>query len=286
MDTTILPQENRTFVLHPLVGKAAMKLGYEQAYRWYLALRGAKRDGICYFTRNEIIRVFEGFGWDRTQYYRLTKNEGFNTFFRIDRVGNVSFRALRNVCWTLGTSPGYPVEIDVLVLKGNVSKLRSAIYASGFSRERTIGRGRLSKEYGVSHNTQRKYEQENGVSVSKNHGRADTSAHEVLPIPEGAYVWEEKGTPYVRWQLPNTYHTTTFSRVRSGQAKHIGKAMRCNPYKGNGVQRRRPFLVNNWKGDLRGNVMLKTGETCRRLLRDGSVESGNLYEFFSFNVGH
>lgn len=279
-----IPESN--IKIYPALARAALAVGLARQCRWWHILRGvvARQGGWQYFTRDQVIAIFDAHGVDRRQAYHLFEDGGI--FFEVNhRRGVVALVGLQRVSEALGCDTGRPVLLPVEQVSGKVSKWKAAVYALAFERKpRNISRRRLQEETGVSGSTQRRYERAAGVKVERQFAYAKEG--EEVKIPDGAPWWWETidGAPVMVWQVVNRLilHRDTRkihpTHCRRGMSRKI---KRTSPKNGDGVHGRRRSIFDKEPRRLPAGSSLVRNPGAGLfgyINRSGRMQSGGLFE--------
>jgi hypothetical protein len=270
--------------IHPGLGKLALERDLTIPYRWWVMLRGSKPDGLEWYTREEVYEVFATYGLDKTQYNRLVNDANCHLFFIVDPTGRLFLHSLKKICINFGIVPGQPFFIDDADLR-KLKRFRAACYKAAFTEPRQAARSTLSQEFGISSDTQRRYEKIADVNVTQNYLYAPVAefAVEDLPIPpdqrlarlDERWHWNLNinGAECWVWCGPNTYYAPNSRLARPGQSRRIGRTVRGLVHRGEA--HRRFFHERLQPGRTRGDVALIAGSIA---LPDYGI-AGNLWQF-------
>jgi hypothetical protein len=148
-----------------------------------------------------------------------------------------------------GNKPG--ARQMLLDVSGSIEHWEAAIYAGWISHRNdpTIARETQAQLFGREPNTIRRWEAqrlENEVSVRHNYVQCSDPDRYFYHLPDytvgylARMYWEGKLYLEVRlrWQMPNTYFSTTYSTPHKGQASRVRKAVNAEypPYSKRGGQ--------------------------------------------------
>lgn len=283
-----------TTKIFPALGRASLRANVGRSFRWWSVLRGAKVDGVEWFTFDEVRNLFATHGWSRKQAYDcLDAAISGSPFFSVGNDGRLWLKSLENACMTLETVPGRPVEIPASSLRKQ-NTFQAEIYASMFDGEVKVSRAWLQSEYNLSKNTQRTYERNVGVKVAPTFVYLDVEAvddrFKALSLPDGIWAWTDEQNHRIIWQSKNVYKFTA-SIARRGMERKVTRTVRSGLNMGE-VERRRPFLVDDvlqdakrWRG-VPGGYAVKTTEQWDVYHGDGRVSVGSLYKLMSSGNVH
>ena len=257
-----------------------MRADIGRLFRWWSVLRDADTSGRGWFTFAQVQAVFKSLGWSRKQAYdcRGAANGGA-VFFSVGSDGRLYLRSLENVCMALETVPGRPVEIPAEALKRQ-NTFQAEVYAHRFSTETKIARSTLQSEFGISGNTQRRYEHATGVT-KKNGGKRHNFIRaglgvSPLPLPsDTCHVWQTEDG-FV-WQAPNTYKLNDVHKARRGMSRRVTRNLRRAVELSDDGERQR-FMADEAKHEHSGLHARRSGDTFNWWRNTGDEVTGPIYD--------
>jgi len=212
-------------------------------YRLWLLLRALDLEGKGWIDYKEAQKAFLALGLSRRS-FRDVLRKGESLWWTRGP-NRIFYASLEKVCFRLRVLPGRPVVIPLDSLR-KLSTFKRILYASFFTRERTISRARLMELWGVSRTTLRRWERATGIRIQQNYARSSkpfsagrSSGRRLIVGSE-----EENGGPYwevvldrkryLAWQIPNSYIYlgTEFAYAPYGLARKVRK--RLTPPEGGG----------------------------------------------------
>jgi hypothetical protein len=202
--------------------------------------------GIRYTPRhvNRLLERGEGLFWYAAENQNIYVRSWINLALELARRADARGMELE------GNKPG--VRQMLLDISGSLEHWEAAIYAGWISHRDglTIARETLSQLFGREPNTIRRWEAErlkdDQISIRRNYVQCSDPDRYFYYLPDYtvAYLarmyWEGKLYTEVRlrWQMPNSYFSATFSTAHKGQASKVRKAINAEypPYSKRGGQ--------------------------------------------------
>jgi len=240
---TTLPNPESVTCLHPSLALAM--LGQEQTApgRLWLLLRYLDVAGSGQVTIEMARQAFTGkdaslrfCGWRQL---RNLLRQGEGVFWQRDK-RTIWLRSLPNVANSLGVDrlQGRPVALPVEVLTAGISTFRAHLYASfhAGSAGTPISRDTLTDLTGLSHNSQRSYEDQAKVQATPNFAIGP----QLGLVDAQELHWEKGGAAFILtdhqgrrgpvgqqyhvWQLPNSY-SASHALLPKGRQKALNQAV-------------------------------------------------------------
>jgi hypothetical protein len=240
-----------TLKLYPDIALGMLRNELAAPGRIWLLLRHMDREGKGVFRIVNLRRQLAGkqtalrvCGWRQM---RNLLRQGEGVFWQRDKE-RLWLRSAAKTAAGLGVGrlTGRPVALPVTVLLGSIGQVRAHLYASFHgSRIKEMRKGELQKPIaratleqlsGITPQGQRLYEERAGVTVHRNYAVGEHSTperHQERAWQQGRGVFQlvdhngrqgRKGSAYLAWQLPNSYHTTYRQRPK-GQQKRINRQL-------------------------------------------------------------
>ncbi len=207
------------------------------AYRVWLLCRALDPRGRGIVGLTPLLQLLDAHGLNRHLLRRVRKQSGCRTFLTFHAT-HIEYRSLEAVCRSLGVLPGRAVSIPTESIESTES-FRAALYTAWIASHDDLhmSRERLSALFGISADTQRRWERLTGVEVTHNVievAKGDQEAAEAH-IPKDArldgdrlgraYVWEYRGSLY--YQSVNRYSAPHFERGCVGNVRKVSRAVRA-----------------------------------------------------------
>lgn len=179
--------------------------------------------------------ALEGLGLNK-DHWRTAQAHPKASLFFTDQGDTLELRSLSKLCQSLGVAPGrFSVPIDASCITKKKHFL-AHLYATWFTEGRRISREELTAIFGVSSETQRRWEQIAAIDVQYNIVQVDKAIFEKVAnyIPrdkrlderlDRAYIWADDKNFY--YQTVNSYQAAKLHRGRVGNTRKIGKLVRA-----------------------------------------------------------
>lgn len=181
--------------------------------------------------------ALEGLGLNK-DHWRTTQAHPKASLFFIDQGDTLELRSLSKLCQSLGVAPGrssVPIDVGCVARKKD---FLANLYAAWFTEGRRISREKLTAIFGVSSETQRRWEQIAAIDVQYNIVKVDKAIFENEKVANNiprdkrlderldrAYTWEDDKNVY--YQTVNSYQAAKLHRGRVGNTRKIGKLVRA-----------------------------------------------------------
>lgn len=211
--------------------------GLTSPYRIWLLCRGLDPEGRGIVSLDLLRDAMESVGLSSRILLRVRRTSESKTFFAVYPT-HVEYRSLEAVCRSLGTTPGQSVFIPSSSLS-HLEEFRAALYTAWIAGhdQLMISRERISALFGISPDTQRRWERLTGVEVTFNVievAKQDYEAAEAhIPTDHRldgdrlgrSYVWMYQGKYY--YQSVNRYAVPHYQRGAVGNVRKVSRAVRA-----------------------------------------------------------
>ena len=216
------------------MNQIAIRDGLTSVLRIWYVLRHLDPSGTGVVSRDSLREFMAEHGITRQQLRTARLHPKSKLFFDITE-SKCSYSGLESVCKALAAKPGQPVYIPIDSLAKNV-RFRAALYASWFSSGRgpvNISRESLSELFGVSDETQRRWEFITGLDVTFNMIEVDdkdaaVAAHVIPPDHRvnatGSPVFDFHGA--MAYRTVNTYHGI-YARAPRGVTRKVERVVKA-----------------------------------------------------------
>ena len=239
MNYNTLDQDNQSIRTYPELSRAVIAGGLSTVYRVWLILRSVDVGGSGIVGRDDARAALVAAGLTPRHLITARRVDGSEGFFTV--YGNrIEYRSLECVSLAMMTAPGRSVMIPHDAL-GSLENFNAHLYAAFFVKAdgagRMISRDRLSELFGVSAETQRRWERLAGVDVTANMGScaAEDLDRAAAIIPKdgrldhldrlgNSYTFERDGVIY--WRTVNGY-TSVLRAGAVGNSRKVGRRVRA-----------------------------------------------------------
>ena len=238
------------------LNRHVLQTGQTAPYRLWLLLRSCDPAGSGLVGKRQLLAAMAECGLGGRILRRVVQDPNSSIFFSVDK-HRVFYRSLESVCLALGVEPGRPVLLPLECVSG-MEAFRAHLYASWFAALprgcAMISRERLSQLFGVSEDTQRRWEACSGLVVDFNvvevQSDDENAAESRIPRDnrlddrlDQTYAWYYRGCLYYR--TVNCYSAPEICRGAVGNTRRIGRVVRSvEPVDvhGDGTRRERVFF--------------------------------------------
>lgn len=224
--------------------------GLDGIYRLWLLARSLDPDGRGVVGMDALLAAMQSFNLNCLHLRRVKLHPKATLFFSFHK-HKLEYRSLEAVCLALGITPGRSVYIPATSM-ASTEEFRAMLYAAWIAGhdDLHISREKLSALFGVSADTQRRWEKLAGVDVTYNIVEVappdEQSAEKHIPKDsrlgerlDRRYIWEYKGKIYYR--TVNRYQAPFLERARLGNARKVTRRVYAalpDDYHGVGTGRR------------------------------------------------
>ena len=229
--------------IHPGLGRVVLLHDLGLVYRVWLVLRSADVNGSGVVGRETARQALQAHGLTARHLITARRQSGSEKWFTVFP-NRIEYRSLESVCVDFGVEPGRPVVVDAGVV-GNLQEFRAVVYAAWFVKvdgdERTISRDTLTELFGVSHETQRRWERLAGIDVTANLGSCAVDelgkAQAIIPVDNRldgldrlgrSYIFErvtDDGQVVLYWRTVNSYRAD-LALGRVGKSRKVTRRVR------------------------------------------------------------
>ncbi len=239
MNFTTSNHENQPIRTYPDLSRTVIAGGLATVYRIWLILRSVDVGGSGIVGRDDFRAALLAAGLTPRHLITARRVDGSEGFFTVypDRI---EYRSLEYVSLAMMTAPGRSVMIPHIAL-GSMEDFNAHLYATFFVKAdgagRMVSRDRLSELFGVSHETQRRWERIAGVDVTANMGSCASEdldrAVAIIPKDDrldhldrlgNSYTFERDGVIY--WRTVNGY-ASGLRAGAVGNSRKVGKRVRA-----------------------------------------------------------